>query len=175
MSQKERLAAILSVLGLFGLIWLYTREFSVFSNTIGAQKIVFGSMVAAAALILAAVWRFRERFKPWSNHVTELLLLGVFGLLFAPLFGSLLNRGLSHCEYQPFEFVSETPYLASGYGILKDEKIRPTGWYLTVREGKTLRRFRYKTQAYYPISRPGDTLMLPIKKGFFGVRVMDLK
>lgn len=175
LSTRDQLLAFASVLGLFGLIWLYTREFNILSNTIGAKRLIFGSMMTAAVLLAIGIGWFRKRFMPWGQHLTELLFIGIFGLLFAPLFGSLLNRGLGESDTQSFDFVRETPYAAMGYGVLKDEKITPTGWFLTVREADRVHRFRYKTQAYYPISRPGDTVLLPIRKGLFGFRVMELK
>lgn len=98
----------------------------------------------------------------------------VFSVLFAPLFGSLLNRSLGESTTQSFDFVAETAYFASGYGILKGEKLSPTGWRLTVREGKTERRLKYKKQAYFPLTKPGDKILLPIRRGVFGVRVVEL-
>ncbi len=175
LSTRDKLLAFVSVIGLFGLIWLYTREFYVLSNTIGAKQLVWGSMITAAILLTGCIGWFRKRFMPWENHITELLFIIIFGILFAPFFGSLLNRFLGVSITQPFDFVSEMPYAAMGYGIMKDEKITPTGWYLTVREAGKVHRFRYRTHAYYPISRPGDTLLLPIRKGLFGFRVMELK
>jgi hypothetical protein len=175
LSTRDQLLAFGSVAGLFGLIWLYTREFHILSNTIGAKRLIFGSMTIAFVLLAVCIGWLRKRFMPWGNHLTELLFIGIFGVLFAPLFGSLLNRGLGSSSTQSFDFVRETPYAAMGYGILKDEKITPTGWFLTVREAGMIHRFRYKTQAYYPISRPGDIILLPIRKGLFGFRVMELK
>jgi hypothetical protein len=175
LSTRDKLLAFGSVLALFGLIWLYTREFYVLSNTIAAKRLIWGSMITAALLLAICIGGFRKRFMPWENHLTELLFIVIFGVLFAPLFGSLLNRGLGVSTTQSFDFVSEIPYAAMGYGVMKNEKITPTGWYLTVREEDSVHRFRYRSQAYYPISRPGDTVLLPIREGLFGFRVMELK
>ena len=70
---------------------------------------------------------------------------------------------------------SAWPYFASGYGVLKDEKIQPTGYYLLVRQNGQMHRFKYKKQAYYPLTKPGEVIMLPVQRGIFGPRVVLLK
>ncbi len=168
--------ALGSVLLFFGLMALYVRESPVFSNTIGVVRLILGSMVLMLLLNIGLLWRFRERFSPWSRHVTEIALLLVFSVLFAPLFGSLLNRGLGRSEFQSFEFIAETPYIATGYGFMKNTSLRPTGYFLEVkdRSGQRL-RLRYKKQAYYPITQPGQAVRLPVRKGLFGIRVVELQ
>ncbi|HRI59140.1 MAG TPA: hypothetical protein PK228_05445, partial [Saprospiraceae bacterium] len=76
---------------------------------------------------------------------------------------------------QSFEFVSETPYLASNYGVLKGEKLQPTGYYLMVKENGREIRFKYKLQSYYPLTKPGEKILLPVRKGLFGCRVILLQ
>lgn len=173
--MNARALAFIAVL-IFGcLVWLYVREFAVFSNTIEVKNLVIGSMTVMAILVAGLLWRWRSRFMPWNRHVPEFLLILIFSLLFAPLFGSLLNRSLGTEETQSFDFISETAYFASGYGVLKGERLRPTGWRLTVREEGVERRFKYKNQAYFPLTKPGEKVLLPMCKGVFGPRVMRLK
>lgn len=173
--QRARLFAFLAVIAFFGLAWLYVREFDVFSNTIGAKGLVFGSMFAGAMVAGVVLWRWRERFAPLERHLPEVLFIVFFSILFAPLFGSLLNRALGTTGNQSFEFVSETPYLASNYGVLKGEKLQPTGYYLIVKENGRELRFKYKAQSYYPLTSPGEKILLPVRKGLFGCRVVLLK
>ncbi len=167
--------ALLSVVLFFGLIFLYVREFAVLSNTIHAGRLIAASMVGMLFLGGALLWYFRERFQPLARHVTEIALIAVFSVLFAPLFGSLLNRLLGKNEYQSFEFIAETPYIASGYGFMRNTSIKPTGYYLEVfdRDGERW-RFRYKKQKYYPISQAGQIISLPVRHGLFGIRVLEL-
>lgn len=173
--MRPRLLAALLVIFFGLLVWLYVREFRYLSNTMGVKWLVFGSMLAMSVLTMAIFWKFRERFSPLERHLPEVLLISVFSLLFAPLFGSLLNRGLGSPRPRSFEFVAETAYYASGYGILKGEKLKPTGWKLQVKDAGKILRFQYKKQAYFPLSKPGDVIMLPIQKGLFGIEVMELK
>ena len=170
-----RLLAFVGVLIFFSLIWRYTLEFKIFTNTIGIQNLVVGSLFLggiAAAIILYAL---RNRLTPWGNHLPEILTIAVFSVLFAQLAVSLLNRAGGTTEHQPFLFVSEMPYLSSNYGLIKGEKIKPSGIRLTVKEHGKVYRFQYKKQAYFPLTKPGETVLLPVRKGLFGVRVVDLK
>ena len=173
--MTPRLLAALMVIVFGILVWLYVREFRVLSNTIGVGLLVASSMTTTAALAGWGIWKNRNRFTPWDRHFPEVLLIVVFSLLFAPLFGSLLNRGLGKEHHRSFEFVSETAYYASGYGILKGEKVKPSGWNLLVKDSGKLLRLKYKKQAYFPLSKPGDVILLPITKGLFGIEVVELK
>lgn len=172
---SPRTLSVVAVLFLSLLMWLYVLEFTVLSNTLEVKALVIGSMLVVAALTGGMLWLRRERFMPWERHFPEVIIILVFSLLFAPLFGSLLNRSIGTEEKQTFDFVSETAYFASGYGILKGERLKPTGWRLTVREGKTERRLKYKSQAYFPLTKPGEKILLPVRSGIFGVRVVELR
>ncbi len=170
-----RLLALTAVLLFFALVWLYTREFKVFTNTIGARALVFGAMFFGALVAAAVLYALRKRLTPWENHLPETFTIAVFTVLFAPLFVSLLNRAGGVREYQKFVFVSEMPYLSSGYGMLKGEKIKPSGYRLTVEKGGRVYRFQYKKQEYFPLSKPGELIELPVLNGLFGVLVVELE
>ncbi|HLP95751.1 MAG TPA: hypothetical protein VK168_17025 [Saprospiraceae bacterium] len=171
---QRLLAAVLVIL--FGcIVFLYVREFRYLSSTIGVKWLVAGSMLVVAVLTSAGLWRWRDRFTPLDRHLPEVLLISVFSVLFAPLWGSLINRALGKETHRSFIFESETAYYASGYGILKGEKLKPTGWKLRVNDGGVSRLFTYKSQSYYPLSKPGDVILLPITKGLFGFEVIELK
>lgn len=172
---RYKLLALVVVLVFFGLMWRYVREFAVLSNTIGARWLVAGFMLAGLLAAAGALWRWRERFVPWGRHLPEVLMTLVFSALFAPLFGSLLNRAVGSETFQPFEFISETPYFASKYGILKGEKIQPSGYLLVVKEKGSTLFFKYKTQPYYPLTKPGETILLPVRTGLFGFRIVLLQ
>ena len=173
--SRTRLFALLAVLAFFGLVWLYAREFSVLYNTIGGKMLVGVAMPAGLVIAGGILWRRRDRFTPWERHLPEVLFILLFCVLFAPLFASLLNRSLGSTQYQSFLFISESPYLASNYGVLKGEKIKPTGYYLTVAEDGRALKFKYSSQPFYPITRPGESVLLPVRKGLFGFRVILLE
>lgn len=172
---SAKLTAFALVIACVALIWLYTREFPVFTNTIGIGKLVAGAMGAGALLAGAVLYGFRQRLQPWDRHLPEIAIPLVFTILFAPLFASLLNRAGGTIENQSFEFVSEMPYLSSNYGLLKGEKIKPSGIRLQVKEQGKLFRFQYKKQPYFPITEPGEPVLLPMRRGLLGFRVLELE
>jgi drug/metabolite transporter (DMT)-like permease len=172
--QKPRLFAFILTLCFFALVWMYVREFPLFSNTIGVGWLVLESMSVGLVAALVGIWQFRKRFMPWDRHLADIAFIVVTTVFFAPLFGSWFNRGLGLPASQTFEFVSETPYFAAGYGVLKGEKLTPTGYHLVVLENGVRRSFTYKTQAYFPITKPGESIILPVCKGLLGAKVMLL-
>ncbi len=175
LSWRERLGAITAVAVLFGLIWLYTREYPVFTNTLQVSRLVLGAFLFGFLLAAALLYALRRHLMPWANHVPEVLLIVFFIPLFMPLFASRLNRAGGTVEHRPFEFVAEAPYVASAYGWLRYRPIEASGYRLVVRDGGRLRRFQYKSQPYFPLTQPGDTILLPVRRGLLGVEVMELQ
>ena len=177
-----RVYALLGVVFFIGLMWLYTQEFVHFSNTIGIKSLLIGSFTAGLVLAGGILWWMRERFTPLATHYPEVLFIVVITLLFSPLFGSLLNRLGGKKVLSEFKFISERAFLATGYGILEkgyglieNEATKPNQWMLTVQDNGVIRQFRYKSQAYYPITQPGELISLPVVQGLFGIRVVELK
>ncbi|MGI9160515.1 MAG: hypothetical protein ACR2K1_12265 [Saprospiraceae bacterium] len=173
--MREKLIAIFAVTTFFGLIWLYVREFPALGNTLYIRIMLIlsggvGLLIAGAALLV-----FKKRFIPWGRHLPEILTISVACVLFMPLALSLLNRAGGQVDYESFEFVSETPYLSSPYGVLKGEKIKPTGYRLRVLRENRLHAFRYKKQAYFPLTKPGEKILLPIRHGLLGFPVLELR
>lgn len=166
--------ALIMTLGFFCMIWLYVQEFPVLSNTIGGKWLVIGSMTVGLMVAAAIVWRFRDRFTPWDRHRPDVTFIIICSMFFAPLLGSWINRGLGTTEFQSFQFVSEAPFVSTGYGVIPGDKIKVSGYHLNVVEGNTPHRFKYSSQSYYPLTKPGETIMLPICKGILGARVMLL-
>jgi hypothetical protein len=174
-SLQYKLIAFAGVLIFFSLVWLYTREFPVFTNTIGARRLVLVSMLAGGLVGSGIVYALRQRFTPWDRHLPEVATILVFSIVFAPLFASLFNRAGGTLVQDSFEFVSENPFLSSNYGILKGEKIKPSGYRLIVKEKGRQLLFQYKKQQYFPLTRPGEAVLLPLRKGLLGFRVLELE
>ncbi|MCC6413606.1 MAG: hypothetical protein IT270_18260 [Saprospiraceae bacterium] len=172
---RMKIIAFAGVAVFFVLTWLYVREFPVFSNTVGINKMVFTALLAGLAVAGGIFLLLRKRLTPVEKHMPEFFMLFFFIPMLSPLVFSLLNRAGGNKLKQSFEFVAETPYLASAGGILKGEKIKPTGWHLYVRENQKVLHFKYKTQAYYPITKPGEAVLLPMQEGLLGYRVMLLR
>lgn len=173
--RYPRVFALLFTACLFALIWLYVREFPVLSNTIEIAQLLAGSLVAGLLVAGLIVWRYRRRFLPWSSHAPEVILIFVGCLIFSPLAGSRLNRAFGKTKYQSFVFVAEVPYVASAYGLVRFQKVQASGYHLLVRDNAGNYRFKYVTQSFFPNTRAGESILLPIRTGLFGVRIMMLQ
>jgi hypothetical protein len=173
--QYPRLFAFLMTLCFFCFVGLYVREFPCISNSIGGGWLALAAAAVGLVASMGVLWFLRARFVPLERHLADVAFIVLIFVFFAPLFGSWLNRGLGRHTFQSFEFVAETPYFASGYGVLQGEKLTPTGYHLVVRENGKLRKFSYKTQSYYPITKPQESIILPVCNGIFGARVVLLQ
>lgn len=145
------------------------------SNTIEISQLLAGSLMAGFLLACLIIWRAGQRLRPWSNHAPELIFIFIICLIFSPLAGSLLNRAFGKTTNQSFEFVAEKPYVASAYGLVRFQKVQASGYHLLVRDQAGNYRFKYTSQSYYPNTKPGEAILLPIRTGLFGIRIMMLK
>jgi hypothetical protein len=176
LSLRTRLTAIAAVFSIFAGIGLYVHELPFFNNTIDVQKMVTGSFVLGAVGAGLLLYGLRNRITPLDRHVPEILFISLVFILFSPLLVSLLNRGLGRKEEASFEFLNEAPFASTGgYGFLRTQQIKISGYQLDVREAGRLLRFRYKKQAYFPLTKPGESVLVPVRKGLFGFRVVVLE
>ncbi|MBL7828134.1 MAG: hypothetical protein JNJ57_16000 [Saprospiraceae bacterium] len=139
------------------------------------MKLLVGAGFAGLILAFVLLFGFRQRFSPVSQHLPEVMFILVVSMLFMPLFASLLNRHFGEKGFDSFVFVAEKPFVASGYGILKGEKVKTSGYRLTVQEHERYLMFKYKSQSFFPNTKPGESVLLPVSKGLFGIRVVTLK
>ena len=175
----NRILAALVVFVFIGLMVLYVREFPVFDNTIGIKILIFGSLAVGLILSIALLILLRKRLVPLDNHLPEIFSIVFAFLIFSPLFGSLFNRlGASESVERSFIFEQEKPFKMGGFGWTTFIQNRPTamGWQLFVNDGERKRyRFRYEKQAYFPLTKSGEVILLPLKTGLFGFPIIDLK
>ena len=158
-------------------LWLYVREFRVFDNTIGIKNLALSSIgLAIAAAVLGLVSQ-RKRLVLLEDKLPIILSLLIFPALFAPLVGSLINRlGASDPGERSFVFQKETPFRMSRFGFLAMlQKEAPTGYHLFVADGGKNYRFTYQKQAYFPLTKPGEVVLLPVKTGLLGFCSLAVK
>ena len=172
---SSRLTALAGVMLFFGLIWIYVLEFPVFTNTVDVRLLVLASMLAGAIAAGVLLYALRTRLRPWERHLPEVFIILVFSILFAPLSGSLLNRAAGKTQYKPFLFVSEHAYVSAPYGLLAGEKTGISGYRLRVESAGRSYFFQYKKQRYFPLTKPGETVLLPMRRGWLGFRVLELQ
>ncbi len=175
--MKKNLSLSCAVLFLIALLGLYVREFPVFDNIIGVARLVFTAMAITVGCALFLLFLNRKRIAAMEDKLPLIFAVVIFPAIFAPLFGSLANRlGASEADERSFIFQKEEQFRMSRFGFLKSlQKEPPTGYHLFVRDGEKKYRFRYKKQAYFPLTKPGEVVLLPVKTGLFGFPIVDLK
>ncbi len=175
LNWKIRLYGLGYIVTMFGMILLNVREFPIFSNTIGIGRLALCSALVMATLAAVLIFVLRNWLAPWKSNWPGIVFVVFPMLFFAPMLGSLLNRSSWEQTDQPFQFIAEQAYFAAGYGVIRGEKVQPTGYRLSVREQGKDFVFKYKSQPFYPLSKPGDTVLLPVKTGLLGFRIVALK
>lgn len=168
---------VIAVASIVCLLWLYVREFPVYDNTIGVAQLVLTSMAIIILFSMILLIFMRKRIVLMEDKWPLVFAALIFPALFAPLFGSLINRlGASEPAERSFIFQKEEPYKMSRFGFLAMlQKESPTGYHLFVSEGDKKFRFRYQKQAYFPLTKPGEVVLLPVKTGLLGFPIVDLK
>ncbi len=171
------LASALGVAALVGLVWLYVREFPVFENTVGIGRLAVGSIAVTVAAAVLLLFFNRKKLAEHGDKMPVIMAALILPALFAPLFGSLLNRaGAGDPAERSFVFQKEEAFHMSRFGLLAGmQKESPSGWHLFVRDGAKAYRFRYEKQAYFPLTKPGEQVLLPVKIGLLGFPVVDLE
>ena len=175
--MKKKQIRLLLVPAIILLFWLYVREFHVFDNTIGIKQLALSSI--AVALVGSAVFLFfwRKKIAVLEDKLPIIFAALIFPALFAPLFGSLINRlGASEPSERSFIFQKETPFRMSRFGFLAMlQQESPSGYHLFVEENGKNYRFTYQKQAYFPLTKPGEIVLLPVETGLLGFPIVSLK
>jgi hypothetical protein len=173
MSLKTKLLIFAAVLAVFGTIVLYVLEFQWFQNYFGAKRLVMGALAAGLVLGLAIGFLFRkkadeqgEKMQLWATCITLPLLL-------MPLLASLTNRLFAQqSRLTPVEFWEEKAYTMNRYGQLKDQRPDTSGYYVfVVMDGEMIRL--ESDEPVFPTAQKGDTVLLPVRKGLFGVAFVN--
>ena len=151
------------------LVVLYVFEFRVFDRTLEVKTLVIRSLLFG---ILPGAWLgylFRRSGKDLTEKVQIYVFFILMSVLFMPLFGSLTNRMLSFRPVRTVqvELEGETPFYASRFGVIKGEKIEPTGFYTFFYYNGHLERLKSK-QALFPGKERGDQVDLDLRKGLWG-------
>jgi len=152
----------------------YIYEVNIWQNTLHPLYLVISATLLCLLLGGFLVWKLRPRLTPVHKHLPELFALLFLLVVLCPLFVSLLNRSLGTETYQSFEFIAEKPHIFTQVGRAIRGKPVKEGFELTVRDGRQIRTFRYKKQAYFPLTKPGEPIMVPITRGLLGSNIVNL-
>ncbi|MDX1667749.1 MAG: hypothetical protein R3350_10980 [Saprospiraceae bacterium] len=164
--------AVMTVLGLIGLVVLYALEFRFFDLTLDSSQLVKGALLTGLVIgIVLSFWKV-PRQGDLTDRIRIHLMIIFFFCIFSPLFASWINRLFLHSTARiKVEFVEEKAYYASRYGFLEGERPRPTGFYLFFYQADELRRIKTKSP-HFSGSEPGDSIQLPIIEGRLGFDVV---
>ncbi|MBK8706347.1 MAG: hypothetical protein IPN33_24145 [Saprospiraceae bacterium] len=89
--------------------------------------------------------------------------------LLMPLAAGLSNRLLSSHPTVPTPviFESEKPFYSSLFGFIKEDKGKPTGYYLFFYHQDRLYRVENRTAQFGGVQR-GEEVLLPMRRGLWG-------
>lgn len=155
---------------LFGGIVLYVKEFYYFNRTFALGRMVGIAMVVGLLVGWLIYLRMRRFAEDGVDRMRVFAFCVIPTILFMPLIASLSNRLLSSGEgvETPVSFVSQEPFLSDRGGLIKGEKIQPSGCRLFFYEGEKLHRI-INNQCNYGQQHRGDTIVLELHKGLWGV------
>ncbi|MCO6476271.1 MAG: hypothetical protein J5I94_06605 [Phaeodactylibacter sp.] len=169
-----RFTALLIVLSVIGLIAFYVLEFRWFDRTLDMRSLALYAMGAGALLGTALARRFSRRSQNLVEKVQLYVFFIIFCSLFAPFFASLSNRLLSpHApRSEPAEFFEQRAYIAGRFGLIKEEEIKPTGYYTFFYYEGQLRRVKSKLPLLPLDMKRGQSVELLMQKGLWGYDVV---
>lgn len=168
--RSQKILAWVATFFFVGSMALYVLEFKYFHNTLGMGGLVKKSLLAGLVFGLGVGWYFHQ--KSDSKEAVPIIRRWLFCLaipvLFSPLIGSLLNRGLSRGEHTvQAKFIDEKAFASSPFGFLEEEKIRAEGFYLFVFLEGEIQQFELK-KSRFQNAKKGEQISLKLRKGGLG-------
>lgn len=157
-------------------ILLYVLEFKYFNLALGIKPLVFGSLIVGFLIGVGLGFLFSKSAEDLTDRVQVYAFFILLCTIFMPLFGSLSNRLLSFQKAQPeqVEFVEQSPFYASRLGVIKGEKIQPTGYNNFFYRNNKLYRVKTSERLFSENLEKGDSIDIPIKKGLWGIAWVQL-
>lgn len=160
---------IIAVLLIVVVITLYVKEFYWFNRTLNVGGLVLWSISMGGACGVVA-WLFLRRHAADSIDNFRILAFCVLiPALLMPLAAGLSNRLLSpHPTVStPVIFESEKPFYSSLFGFIKEDKGKPSGYYLFFYHQDRLYRIENRSAQFAGVRR-GEEILLPMRRGLWG-------
>ncbi len=169
---RRRVVLIALVLLLIALLALYVLEFWWMDNTVGIATLAWAAagvaLVGGVALGLYVARYEQDAFDRFRIAMVAASLSALFG----PLLGSLSNRLLAGpVRYVEVQVWRVEAFAQSRLGFIEGERIEPDGYYLFVKYGDELERFRFRSLPDPPPVR-GQSIRLPVRRGLWGFEVV---
>lgn len=174
-AHKKILPALLIFCFMGLLVGAYVNEFNHINRTLGIGRLMALSAFAGAVAGFVFAYAIQSKYSDVEAKIRVFSVAVVVGVVLLPLLSSMLNRALGDEPVPtPVLFEAEQPFYSNRLGLIKGEVIRPTGYFLFFYKDEQLFRITNKNSISKNLSR-GDTIMLPIRKGFFGADWVDTR
>ncbi len=171
MSQKWQIIAF--VLAFITLPFLYALEMQHWNRVLHAGRLLSIAAVIGLMVGILIGFQFQKKETEAVGRIRAYAVSIVLAVIVCPLLASWSNRLLSFHAVQevPVEFVEESARYSSRFGASSGESAQ-TNFYIT---------FFYKEQellnihtqeSLFPNAERGDTVVLPIKKGLWGIEMV---
>ena len=174
MTRADQIKVVIGISSFFTLIFLYVVEFDYLVNTIHVTKLVFNSFLLGCIAAAFIVWSFAKGMKLFEVFMLSVGLI-VLSAIVMPLFGSLTNRMLGDRDaikktypLLKIEARSEQPF-----GILDSTSIQMDGHQIVIQLPDGEESLYLKNHVSFEAS--DDSIILSVKRGFWGFTYVDLK
>lgn len=166
---------VLILLAVALLVTLFATELSRLDNVVGIKPMLIGAAVLGAGLGALLGFLGGRRLQGWEQKVPLLLGGLIYFALLGPMASLFLNRVLAASPSdQKMVFLNQEPFLQSRIGMIEGMQQLPTGWYAWLQDHDEVLRIRTKQQ-YFLTAQKGDTVLVPVAKGFFGARIIKVQ
>lgn len=167
-----RVKVALGVLGFFCIVMLYAAEIPFFNRYFSFTRfMVFALSFGLLAGGLAA-WRLGKALPDLYDRMRLRIGLVIAGLIFGPLFFSLLNRHLDPWDrrIESVEFFEVEERYSSRYGVPSPDEIpESNATHLYFYRNSALTRIVFNKKIDLAGVKRGDLIGLVVQQGLFGV------
>ncbi|MCB0707245.1 MAG: hypothetical protein KDC34_18135 [Saprospiraceae bacterium] len=173
--KNSKLIYWIIALAVLGLVAWAAYEITTWQNLLGLGNFPLWACLAGGITGLFVANRVAGTFDDSIDRIRVLAFSFFGGLILFLALSSFMNRVFAGpSKSVPVAFVKQEAFGASRFGLLQDS-IKADGYYLYFqRPNKPLERIRLR----YPYPTPpqeGDQITLPIRKGLFGIEIVDLE
>lgn len=171
-SIDYRILVGLGVLAFFCLALLYALEIPYFNRYFSFTSFIVVSVVFGLLLGGFAAWRWGSRMKEPYDRMRLWVGLLVAGILFGPLFLSLLNRHVDPWPsyWENVELVEVEARLSSRYGLPDPEEMpESNSYHLYFYRNARLTRMVFQKKPDLGDTKKGDLIGVKIRRGLFGL------
>lgn len=161
--------ALLVVFCIFAFIFLYVNEFKQFNLMIDAKALIVPTVLTFLGFGLILGGWLQNKFSDPIEKLRTFMACLIISVIIAPFFASTSNRlmSLKPIRYEVVEFQASQAFYASRLGRMKGEILKPTGYHIFfIYKNEEIRISLKDTPP--PLPEPGQAILIPIRKGFWG-------